>query len=71
MIYESSENKKFSIRVLGGLLTTNKTNYTVTNYLPINTQLTNYNNKQPTTNLTNHSLILDLLSQFLGAVFFG
>jgi len=52
MIYESLENKKVAVHVFRGLLTTNKTNYTVTNYLPINNKLTNSNNKQPTKNLT-------------------
>jgi len=52
--------------------TTNKTNYTVTNYLPIrNSKLTNSNNKQPTINLTNRSLLIDSLSQFFRGVLFA
>jgi len=70
MIYEDTRrNKSFS--VIRNILTTNKTNYTVTTYLPINNKLTNYNNKEPTKNSTHHSLFRIFLSFFFGSVFHG
>jgi len=53
------------------LKTTNKTRYTVTNYLPIEQQQPNKNNKQPTESTFNILGILFFFVGFLGGFPFG
>lgn len=67
-VYRNSPTYPFFGDLSKNRHTTNKTGYTVTNYLPINSTLTAYDNKKPPRNSTNHSTLPDYFIQIFKGV---